>query len=152
MEKKMSLMGVAGKIMLVLLISLAVAEGLSLYFSPTFRITENYGSLVIAAAGIAVVGFTLNLVAAFGMLKAHKEGRLATTGLYVLFLNPMYTFQLLLTVPGLLLLFNSWLFLLTIVPAFIAFKVYVKEEEKYLEEKFGVQYAEYREKVLFKCL
>ena len=152
MEKKMSLMGVAGKIMLVLLVSLAVTEGLSLYFSPAFRITQDYGSLAVAAAAIAAVGFALNLVAALGMLKAHKEGLHATGGLYALFLNPMYAFQLLLTVPGLLLLFNSWLSLCAVVPAFIAFKVFVKEEEKYLAEKFGAQYISYREKVLFKCL
>ncbi len=152
MAKKMSLMGVAGKIMIVLLISLAVLEGISLLLAPAFRITTDYRSLVIAAVVIAVVGFAFNLIAAFGMLSAHKNDRLATKGLYALFLNPMYTFQLLITVPGLLLLLNSWLALLTIIPAFIAFKVFTKEEEKYLEEKFGTQYTEYRRKVLFKFL
>lgn len=152
MVNKMSLMGVAGKIMLVLLISLAVTEGLSLFFSPVFKITENYSSLVTVAAVIAVVGFSLNLIAAFSMLNAHKKGQLATTGLYTLFLNPMYTFQLLLTVPGLLLLFNSWFTLLTVVPSFIAFKVYAREEERFLEGKFGAQYTVYKQKVLFKFL
>jgi len=55
-------------------------------------------------------------------------------------------------VPGLLLLLNSWLALLTIIPAFIAFKGFTREEEKHLEEKFGTQYTEYRRKVLFKFL
>lgn len=142
MVKKMSLMGVAGKIMLVLLISLAVTESISLLLTPAFRITANYHGLIIPAVVIAVVGFTFNLISAFGMMSAHKNGRLATHGLYALFLNPMYTFQLLLTVPGLLLLFNSWLALLTVIPAFIAFKMFVKEEEKYLKEKFGAQYKE----------
>jgi protein-S-isoprenylcysteine O-methyltransferase Ste14 len=152
MENKMSLMGVAGKIMIVLLVFLAVTEGLSLLFAPAFLITKDYRSLAAAAAVIAFVGFSFNLVAAFGMLGAHRKGRLATGGLYALFLNPMYAFQLLLTVPGLLLLLNSWLNLLAVVPAFIAFKVFVKEEERYLKEKFGAQYSEYRRKVLFKFL
>ena len=86
------------------------------------------------------------------MLSAHKKDQLATHGLYALFFNPMYTFQLLLTLPGLLLMLNSWLALLTVIPAFIAFKVFAKEEEKYLEKKFGAQYTEYRKKVLFKFL
>lgn len=152
MEKKMSLMGIAGKILLVLLVTLAVTEGLSIWFSPVFRITEDYRSLVIVATVIALVGFSLNLTAAFGMLSAYKKDQLATKGLYALFLNPMYTFQILFTVPGLLLLLNSWLTLLTVVPVFIAFKVFVKEEEEYLEKKFGLQYLDYREKVLFKFL
>jgi protein-S-isoprenylcysteine O-methyltransferase Ste14 len=145
-------MGVAGKIMLVLLPALAVTESLSLYFAPAFRLTEDYKSLVTAAILLAAVGFTLNLLAAFHMLGAYKKDQLATGGLYALFLNPMYTCQLLLTVPGLLLLFNSWLTLLAVVPAFIAFKVYVKEEEQYLIEKFGTQYLAYRKKVVFKFL
>ncbi len=152
MVKKMSLMGVAGKIMFVLLISLVVTEGISLLLVPAFRITKGYNSIVIIAVVLAIVGFSLNLIAAFGMLSAHKKGRLATRGLYALFLNPMYTFQILLTVPGLLLLLNSWLTLLTIIPTFIAFKVFAKEEEKYLEEEFGVQYKEYKKKVLFRFL
>jgi len=152
MEKRMSVMGVAGKIVAVLLAALVVTEGVSLLSAPAFRITEDYGSLAVAAAILAVVGFAFNLAAAFGMLKAHKEDRLATGGLYALFLNPMYAFQLLLTLPGLLLLLNSWLALLTVLPAFIAFKVFAKDEEKYLEKRFGVEYLDYRKKVLFKFL
>lgn len=152
MVKKMSLMGVAGKIMVVLLISLVVTEGISLLLTPAFRITADYRSLVIIAITTAVVGFSFNLIAAFEMLSAHKKRQLATRGLYALFLNPMYAFQLLLTVPGLLLLLNSWLTLLTVIPAFIAFKVFAKEEQMFLEEKFGAQYTEYKKKVLFKFL
>jgi protein-S-isoprenylcysteine O-methyltransferase Ste14 len=152
MVKKMSLMGVAGKIMIVLLVSLAVTEGVSLRLAPAFRLAGDYRGLVIAAVVMASVGFAFNLIAAFSMLSAHRKGRLATSGLYALFLNPMYAFQLLLTVPGLLLLLNSWLALLAVVPAFLAFKVFAKEEETYLEGKFGALYLEYRNKVLFKFL
>jgi len=152
MEKKMSLMGVAGKIVITLVISLAVTASVSFLFKPMFRITENYHKLVIIAVLMAIVGFTLNLTAAFGMLSAYRKGQLATGGLYSIFLNPMYTFQILITVPGLLLFFNSWFIMITIIPVFIAFKVFVKEEDKYLEEKFGSQYKDYRKKVLFKYL
>ena len=145
-------MGVAGKLLIVLLISLALTASVSFSFPPLFRITENYRVLLIAAAAMAVVGFSLNLIAAFGMLSAYRNERLATGGLYAYFLNPMYTFQLLVTVPGLLLLFNSWLVMLAIVPAFIAFKVFAKEEERFLEEKFGDRYRDYQKKVLFKFL
>lgn len=152
MAKKMSIMGVAGKIMLVLLISLVVTEGISIGFSPEFRITESFGSLIIVSIVMVVIGFSLNLTAAFGMLSAYKKNQLATEGLYALFPNPMYTFQILLTVPGLLLLLNSWLTLLTVIPVFMAFKVFVKEEEEYLKEKFGTEYLDYKEKVRFKFL
>ena len=75
MEKKMSLMGVAGKIAVVLIISLAITECISFVFRPAFRITENYNKLVIIAVVMMIVGFALNLVAAFGMMSANRKGQ-----------------------------------------------------------------------------
>lgn len=149
MDKKMSLMGVGGKIAIAFIVSLAVTASISFLFEPMFRITENYDKLIIIAVVMVIVGFTLNLIAAFSMLSSYRKGQLATGGLYSIFLNPMYVFQIIITIPGLLLFFNSLLVMITIIPTFIAFKVFVKEE-KYLEEKFGNQYKDYREKVLFK--
>jgi protein-S-isoprenylcysteine O-methyltransferase Ste14 len=152
MHKKMSLIGVAGKILIVLVLATAVTEGISLLLAPMFQISENYDRVLLFAILFAAVGFSLNLVAAFGMMKAHRKNELATTGLYAIFLHPMYTCQLLLTVPGLLLLLNSWLALAAVVPAFIAFKIFAKEEDRYLEETFGAQYRTYRNKVQFRFL
>ncbi len=148
MKGKMSVMGVGAKILFVLLVALAVFEGLSLWLSPRFRIAADARALVWAGAALAVVGFALNLVAAWGMLRAHRAGRLATGGLYALFAHPMYVFQILITLPGLFLLFNSWLALLTILPTFVAYKVFSKEEERHLERQFGEQYVAYRKRVI----
>jgi len=152
MKTKLSLMGVAGKIMAVLVVSLAVTEGINFLAAPAFRITDDEATLAVVAAAMAVAGFALNLAAAFGMLAARRKGELATNGLYAIFLNPMYTVQLLLTVPGLLLLLNSWLALSSVIPAFMAFKLFAREEEQHLKEQFGKQYLDYKDTVLFKFL
>ncbi len=152
MVKNMSVMGVGGKIALVLLLALAVTAGASYWVSPLFRLTENYYQLLIAGLAMMALGFTLNLIAAFGMLSAYRKGSLATDGLYSIFLHPMYALQILITVPGLLLLFNSWLVLMSIIPAFIAYKIFAREEERYLEANFDDQYKSYRNKVLIKFL
>jgi protein-S-isoprenylcysteine O-methyltransferase Ste14 len=81
-----------------------------------------------------------------------EAGKFDRGGFYSVFLHPMYTFQILITVPGLILLFNSWLVFAAVIPSFITFKAFAKEEEKYLENKFGAKYKDYREKVLFKYL
>jgi protein-S-isoprenylcysteine O-methyltransferase Ste14 len=99
---------------------------------------------------MAAAGFSLNLVAAFAMLKANKDGRLATGGLYRLFRDPMYVLQIFVTLPGLFLLFNSWLTLSGVIPAYIAYRFFVREEHKYLEARFGEEYTEYLKKVLLK--
>jgi protein-S-isoprenylcysteine O-methyltransferase Ste14 len=148
----MSVMGVGGKIALPTLLYLAVAAGVSLLFRPFFDITapRNYGSLLLAGSVMIAVGFSLNLVAAVAMLKAHREDRLATGGLYHLFRDPMYVLQIFITLPGLFLLFNSWLVLAGVLPAYLAYRIFVKEEHRYLEERFAAEYKEYRNGVLLR--
>jgi protein-S-isoprenylcysteine O-methyltransferase Ste14 len=151
--EKMSIMGVGGKIAVPTLLYLAGALGFSRLFRPLFRITgkeQLLRNLRIGGTAMAAVGFSLNLVAAFSMLKANKEKRLATGGFYRLFRDPMYVLQIFVTLPGLFLLFNSWLVLAGVVPAYIAYRRFVKEEHRYLGEQFGEAYKEYLKGVLLK--
>jgi protein-S-isoprenylcysteine O-methyltransferase Ste14 len=149
----MSVMGVGGKIGVPTLLYTAAAWLVSRSLSPMFRITSNAGSLrILRTAGISmgIIGFSLNLVAALSMLKANREQRLATGGLYRLFRDPMYVLQIFITLPGLFLLFNSWLVLTGVIPAYAAYRVFVKEEHNYLEGTFGEAYRDYLKKVLLK--
>jgi protein-S-isoprenylcysteine O-methyltransferase Ste14 len=150
---KMSVMGVGGKIAIPLVLYTAAAGAITRYSQPLFRITEKDRSLRalrIGGSALAATGFSLNLVAAFEMLKANKEERLATGGLYRLFRDPMYTAQIFITLPGLFLLSNSWLVLSGVIPTYIAYRVFVREEHAYLEEQFGEAYSEYLKTVLLK--
>jgi protein-S-isoprenylcysteine O-methyltransferase Ste14 len=149
----MSVMGVGAKIAVPSLLYTAAAGAVTRAFSPRFRIAGNPRSLRalrVAGGVMAATGFSLNLVAAFAMLKASKEDRLATGGLYRLFRDPMYVLQIFITLPGLFLLCNSWLVLSGVIPAYIANRVFVKEEHAYLEERFGEAYRDYLKTVLFK--
>jgi len=148
MKKKMSVMGVGAKIAIPTLLWLAVAEAVSWFARPLFGITANYTALLAVGAALIAAGFSLNLAAAFAMLKAHRKNALATGGLYKIFRDPMYVLQIFLTLPGLFLLFNSWLVLAGIVPAYICYRVFVREEHKYLEELFGEEYRQYLKNVL----
>lgn len=150
MEKRMSVMGIGHKAGAVVGAYLALTVLISWLTKPVFTITQNgYGTLLTIGAALIIVGFSCNLIAAFQMLAAHKRDTLATTGLYRLFLNPMYFFMLWITLPGVTLLFNSWL-VLTVVPvSIIVVKRFVKEEYAYLEKRYGSAYTEYRKSVLF---
>lgn len=147
MEKKMTVMGVGAKIAIPTLLTLAITETLSLLTKPTFQITSNYSTLLIIGIILIVIGFTLNLLAAFPMLKAHGQHRLNTSGMYAIFRDPMYTVMILLTLPGVFLLFNSWLVLAGIVPVYVFYRVFVREEHRWLESQFGEEYREYVRKV-----
>lgn len=147
MTRKMSVMGVGHKIALPVLLWLAAAEAVSLLARPAFSITSDYQALLMIGLALIAVGFSLNLVAAFTMLRASKEKKLATGGLYSVFRDPMYVLQIMLTLPGLFLLCNSWLTLIGVIPAYIAYRVFVKEEHQYLEGLYGELYREYVKKV-----
>jgi len=151
MKKKMSVMGVGHKAGTIVGGYLALAVVLSNRFYPLFRLTGAAdGPLFTAGIALALVGFSLNLVAAGQMLRAHKSDTLATTGLYRIFLYPMYFFQVCLTIPGVALLFNSWLVLTTVLVGIAAVKLFVPEENHYLENRYGDAYQAYRRQVLFR--
>jgi protein-S-isoprenylcysteine O-methyltransferase Ste14 len=153
MKKQMSLMGVGGKIALVLVIYLAIAITLDIVFAPLFRMTTtHYTTLLIIGIAAAVVGFSLNLVAAVSMIKARKNNTFATTGLYRVFKDPMYVLQIFITLPGIFLILNSWLALSAVIPAYIAYRIFVREEHKYLEETFGDEYKTYRGNVIIRFI
>jgi protein-S-isoprenylcysteine O-methyltransferase Ste14 len=150
MEKKMTIMGVGAKIAIPTLLYVAITEAISLLAKPTFGITTTYSTLLIIGIAMVAVGFSLNLIAAFTMMKATQNNQLATTGLYGVFRDPMYVLQIFLTLPGLFLLLNSWLVLTGVIPAYIAYRVFVKEEHTYLAGLHGEKYKEYLKKVLIK--
>ena len=147
MEKQMSVLGIGHKAGAAVGAYLAVTIALS-YLFPVFRMTESYAVLLRVGVALIIVGFSLNLVAAAQMMAAHKRDELVTTGMYHIFLHPMYFFMLFITLPGVALLFNSYL-VLTVVPASIAVvRLLVRKENEYLERRYGGAYREYRKTVL----
>lgn len=150
MKRNMSVMGVGGKIAVVLLAALLPLLVLS-YLLPPLRLPASaYPALYWIGGALAVVGFALNLAAAFTMLRAHKEHRLATDGLYRVFRDPMYVLQLFLTLPGLLLMTHSWAALLAVPVAYVAYRRFVREEHDWLRQQFGEQYATYEKNLAVK--
>jgi protein-S-isoprenylcysteine O-methyltransferase Ste14 len=143
----MSVMGVGLKAGAVVGGLLALTVIASFVYAPVFRIAEGYGALLAAGITLAVIGFSLNMAAALQMMKAHKEDRLATGWMYRTFLNPMYFFQVFLTLPGVALLFNSWLVIAVVPFSAVAVHLFAKEEARSLEAAYGEAYRAYRRKV-----
>ncbi len=148
MSKKMSPMGIGPKAGIVVGGYLAVSGLISYLTRPLFTMTsQGYGVLLAVGIALAVIGFSVNLLASTQMLKAYKKDALATGGLYAVFLHPMYFFQVFMTLPGIALITNSYL-VLTVVPvAAVVVKLFAKEENKYLEQRYGSAYEAYRSKV-----
>jgi protein-S-isoprenylcysteine O-methyltransferase Ste14 len=153
MNKKMNVLGVAPFIAIPTFLYLGLAIVVTYLNGELFKITyANYTA--IALTGVVMILIGALMVAACGrkVLKSFSSGKLMTDGLYKIFRNPMYAAYLIFVIPGISLLFNSWLALTTIVVNYILFSMFIKREYSYLREKFGKEYEEYLKKVLIKFL
>jgi protein-S-isoprenylcysteine O-methyltransferase Ste14 len=107
-------------------------------------------ALRLAGAALIACGLVMLLSSGLRVLKAFREERLLTDGFFAVFPNPMYAAFVLLIVPGLSLLLDSWLVLTASAVVYVLFRLFVTSEDRWLKEQFGSRYEEYRRQVLVK--
>jgi protein-S-isoprenylcysteine O-methyltransferase Ste14 len=93
------------------------------------------------------LGLIMYVLGARIITSAFHEGKLLTNGVYSIVRHPMYSGLIVFFAPGVALWFRSWLMLTVPVVSYIVFKLFIKKEENYLEEKFGQDYLNYKLKV-----
>jgi len=98
-----------------------------------------YGGLILLFGGLILYFSTVKM-----LLNGLKETKLMTKGPYRLCQNPLYSTIILLIVPAISLLLNSWLILTTCVAGYIVFKVNIISEYQELEKFFGEEYLKYK--------
>lgn len=142
--KKMDFYGVGPKIGRILIPWWAATIILSLT-TESFRFTpERSIALIIFGAAYLVFGLIFYFTSVKLLLKGLKEGKLVTRGTFFLCQNPLYVSFVLMLIPAIGLLLNSWLALTTCVVGFVLMKIYVSNEYRILEEVFGDEYRKYR--------
>jgi len=115
---------------------------------PTFLIGGVSRWVLFAAGSLLIaLGLTLYLSALAAMRRAFRKCVMVTGGVYSLCRHPLYASWLLFIVPGALLFFRSWL-LLGIPPLmYVVFRLLIRAEDRWLEERFGQAYCDYRDRV-----
>ncbi|MBK7631788.1 MAG: isoprenylcysteine carboxylmethyltransferase family protein [Ignavibacteriales bacterium] len=153
MSDKMKITGVAPLIAVPTFVYLIITAIISYLSKPVFSIIKNDGTVLIYLGAALIIPGVI-MVAACGrrLLKFFDKNKLMTEGLYKIFRDPMYVAYLIFIIPGICLLFNSWLVLTTIILNYFLFSSLKKREHKYLEEKFGAEYKAYLDKVIIKFL
>jgi len=153
MNKKMNVLGVAPYIAAPTFLYLALAVVITYLNGEVFKITNgDYMPLAIAGVVMIIIGVLMVISCGRKVLNSFSSEKLMTDGLYKIFRNPMYASYLLFIIPGIALLFNSWLALTTVLVNYILFSVFIKREYVYLYEKYSVEYEDYLAKVLIKFL
>ncbi len=149
----MKITGVAPKIALPTLIYLIITIVIDDLTSPLFDITWKYKStIIIIALVIILIGIILVINIAKKLRSSFGSNTLMTDGLYKIVRNPMYISYMIFIIPGIGLLFNSWLVLSSAIINFVLFEFFIREEYNYLSEKYGERYTKYIETVLFKFM
>lgn len=145
MMREISRWGVGPSIM-VLAGAYAAVAGLATRLWPEFCLVSAVSRMVFLVAGIVllVIGVPMLLFAARAATLAYNSDKLATTGIFGLTRNPIYSAWIVFIIPGLVLFSRSWPLLLTPVVAYIVFKTRIRREYEYLEKRFGDDYQTYK--------
>jgi protein-S-isoprenylcysteine O-methyltransferase Ste14 len=132
---------------------MALAAVISYTMYPAFRITRDHYTLLLIIALLLIFTGVLGVISVAGkLLKCFKERKLMTDGLYRVCRNPMYASYVFFVIPGLCLLFNSWLVLSTVIVNLTLTLLLVPREYEYLEKTFGDEYRDYLRKVWIKFI
>lgn len=145
MTREISRWGVGPSIMLSAGVYAAVA-GLATWLWPDVCLVTVVPRIIFLVAGIVllIVGIPTLLVAARAATLAYNSDKLATTGIFGLVRNPVYSAWIIFIIPGLVLLSRSWPLFFTPAIAYMIFKTRIKRENEYLERHFGQAYRDYK--------
>jgi len=143
--REISLWGVGPRIVLTAVLY-AVVAGAATWQWPEVCLISTIPRMVFLVAGIGllVIGVPMLVVAARAAAVAYNSDKLATTGVFGLTRNPIYSAWIVFTIPGLVLMIRSWPLFLTPLIAYIIFKAQIGRENEYLEKRFGDDYRTYK--------
>ncbi len=153
MTTEMKITGVAPMIATPTFIYLIITIIISYTSENRFNILNN-NKIAVVVLGIILIAIGIIMVVhcAKRLLSSFNKNKLMTDGLYKIFTDPMYAAYMIFIIPGIALIFNSWLALTTVIINYVLYSVLIRREHKYLEEKFGEDYLNYKRKVLIKFL
>lgn len=106
-----------------------------------------YTFFLVVGVILLIIGISMWLIAAWTVVRAFSRGELVTSGVYGLARHPLYSAWIVFIFPAIALLCRSWLMLFTSLVAYAIFKLLISREDKFLVEKFGKAYLDYRSRV-----
>lgn len=108
-----------------------------------------YSTLINIILGILliVIGLILFLIPVFTIDKYFYKGKLCKKGVYAYLRHPIYASWISFIVPGIIILRGSIIGITIPIFMYIIFRVLIPIEEKYLIEKFGDEYIDYKSRI-----
>jgi len=147
MKKQMTARGVGPMFTLISVIYAAVI--FVIHFAWLSHLSLPLPRFISLPIGILLVaiGLPIFILPGIAIDRYFNQGKLATKGIYAFFRHPIYGSWIVFIIPGVAFIIDSLLALS--IPLFMygVFRIFIGEEEKYLEQKFGNEYFEYKRRV-----
>jgi protein-S-isoprenylcysteine O-methyltransferase Ste14 len=141
-------MGDAPRLVLIAAPALLVATVLTVFFPDAFSFTMRFRGVFLSIAVIlGAVALPFWASAAYELVRAWKEKRLATGGAYALCRHPIFAVWIFFLLPIAAFVFDSWLFLAADAVFVVASIIGARREEQELVAEFGEEYEAYRSRV-----
>ncbi len=148
MTQKMSRWGIGPWLTIITAVYAAVVLVIDLALDPLFKIPAVPNAALYSISGVLIAGGIVMLaLSGRDLNRAYDTGDICTTGMFAVCRHPIYSAWILYILPGLALLFKSWLLLTVPAVMYLAFRVLIRKEENYLEENFGETYLDYKRRV-----
>ena len=148
--KPMGIAGVGHKIILVTLVYFIATVVLSKVCYPIFSIPGPQDMYLLVGSGFLCLWLPLQIYTMYKLFPAYKKDQLVTEGTFMLTKHPLYVLGILLLMPGVSIMFASWLVLTTPIVMYLVYRAVIKEEEAYLYSHFGSKYQNYAKRVIMK--
>ena len=114
-------------------------------FRSVFEFRHIPGNILIGAAIVLLcIGIPFYLTTLKVLKTAYKKRKLITKGIFSICRNPLFAVVIFFLLPGLLLLFDSWLLLTIPCFMYFMFKIFINREEALMEKVFGQEYVAYK--------
>lgn len=136
-----------------IIVLIMIAAGFAAGLIQPLRFIDGYaryvagGALLILSAVIVSLAFFKMRRAGTNVDVRKPATAVVTDGVYSYTRNPMYVSMVVFLAAASVLLNNLWIAILIPVFIFIMGRGVIAREELYLEEKFGAQYTDYKERV-----
>ncbi|MFH1275740.1 MAG: isoprenylcysteine carboxylmethyltransferase family protein [Candidatus Woesearchaeota archaeon] len=144
MIKKMSIFGIGPLWTLISTIYAVLIIRIHYFYFPFEFIIFLKQINMILGIILIVMGVFIWIYSLIYLKKHFKKEQLCTTGFNKYVRHPIYASWILLTVPGIILLWDSVLGITIPFFMYLIFRILISKEENYLSEKFGKKYTEYK--------
>ena len=143
----MTIIGIGLRFAMLSIIYATIILNLHFLWTPHLSVPMPRMFTLVLGGLLLIIGIPIYIVSGLTIHKYFHEGKLATKGIYAYFRHPLYGSWIAFIIPGIVLLLNSLIGLSIPIFMYVVFKILIVGEDKYLEERFGGEFLEYKNRV-----